>query len=160
MIRSASRYSKAANDAYIRGDHTAAHHFSLKAQQEWTAAEKLNAKAAKEILNVRNCKNDLWTLDLHGLHAAEAVEALRERLQSVESQVSPNCLATQKGIQKESGMLLAASVQSTSQFGMEKFRRQHPTSGQRTKLLQVITGMAYLSGKRESCGRRLACTCW
>ncbi|XP_057787304.1 uncharacterized protein LOC131004622 [Salvia miltiorrhiza] len=140
MMRSASRHSKSANDAYIRGDHAAARHFSLKAQQEWAAAERLNAEAAKEILDVRNCKNDLWTLDLHGLHAAEAVEALHERLMSVESLVSQNRLAAQQGMLKESGMSVAASVQSSGQIEMEKFGRQHPTSRQRITLLQVITG--------------------
>ncbi|KAL8541441.1 hypothetical protein ACS0TY_002636 [Phlomoides rotata] len=127
MKRSASRSSKVANDAYMRGDHTVARHFSLKAKHEWSAAEKLNAKAAKEILNVRNCKNDLWTLDLHGLHAAEAVEALRDRLWTVESIVSPML----DGIQKEPGMLRAAHVH---------VGRQHLASRQRTTLLQVITG--------------------
>ncbi|KAH6791515.1 hypothetical protein C2S51_006521 [Perilla frutescens var. frutescens] len=140
MIRSASRHSKSANDAYVRGDHAAARHFSFKAQQEWAAAERLNAKAAKEILNVRNCRNDLWTLDLHGLHAAEAVEALLERLKTVESLVSPNCLAAQQGILKESGVPVDGAVQSTGQLDIEKFGRQHPTSRQRMTLLQVITG--------------------
>ncbi|KAI3450942.1 hypothetical protein Pfo_007607 [Paulownia fortunei] len=140
MRRSASRHSKASNDAYMRGDRTSALRFSLKAQEEWTAAEKLNAKAAKEILTVRNCKNDPWTLDLHGLHAAEAVEALRERLRTVESLVSPNCLATPDGVHKESGMLLAASVQSTTHVKMEKSGRQHPSFRQRSTLLQVVTG--------------------
>ncbi|KAH6810156.1 hypothetical protein C2S51_023918 [Perilla frutescens var. frutescens] len=140
MIRSASRHSKSANDAYIRGDHAAARHFSFKAQQEWAAAERLNAKAAKEILNVRNCRNDLWTLDLHGLHAAEAVEALLERLKTVESLVSPSSLAAQQGILKESGVPVDGAVQSTGQLDIEKFGRQHPTSRQRVTLLQVITG--------------------
>ncbi|KAK6150690.1 hypothetical protein DH2020_015622 [Rehmannia glutinosa] len=140
MIRSASRHSKAANDAYVRGDHTSALRFSLKAQEEWSAAEKLNAKAAKEILNVRNCKNDPWTLDLHGLHAAEAVEALREHLRTVESLLSPNCLVASDGVYKESSLFLAASVSSTTHVKMEKFGRQHPISRQRPILLQVITG--------------------
>ncbi|GFQ00811.1 hypothetical protein PHJA_002225000 [Phtheirospermum japonicum] len=134
MTRSASRHSKAANDAYLRGDHTSALQFSLKSQQEWAAAEKLNAKAAKEILNLRNCTNDQWTLDLHGLHAAEAVEALRERLQAVESLVSKNCLATpDDGAYKESGVF--------TRVKMEKFGRQlPPLARQRQTLLQVITG--------------------
>ncbi|KAL0448241.1 UNVERIFIED_CONTAM: hypothetical protein Slati_1380500 [Sesamum latifolium] len=139
LIRSASRHSKAANDAYMRGFHISAHSFSVKAQEEWSAAEKLNAKAAKEILSVRNSKNDLWTLDLHGLHAGEAVEALRERLRKVESEVSSNCLATLNGSQKESGLLLAEPMLSTTYVKMEKYGRLHPSSGLRPKLLQVIT---------------------
>ncbi|PIN20034.1 hypothetical protein CDL12_07292 [Handroanthus impetiginosus] len=139
MIRSASRHSKAANDAYIRGNHISARLFSLKAQEEWNAAEKLNAKAAKEILTIRNSKNDLWTLDLHGLHASEAVEALHERLQTVESLASPGFTAL-NGVHMESDLLLAASVQSTTHVKVEKFGRQHPSLRQRPRLLQVITG--------------------
>lgn len=133
MTRSASHHSKSANDAYVRGDHAAARHFSLKAQQEWAAAERLNAKAANDILNVRNCRNNIWTLDLHGLHAAEAVEALRERLKRVESPISQNGLAA-------SGMSVVVPVQSTSHLGIENFGKQHPTSRPRTTLLEVITG--------------------
>ncbi|KAL3622424.1 hypothetical protein CASFOL_033835 [Castilleja foliolosa] len=134
--RSASRYSKAANVAYLKGDHKLALQFSLKAQQEWTAAEKLNDKAAKEILNVRNCKNDQWTLDLHGLHAAEAVEALRERLQTVESLVIKNFFA----IPDHDGVYYKDSDMFT-RVKMEKFGRQLPPPvRQRQTLLQVITG--------------------
>lgn len=123
----------------MRGDHTVARHFSLKAKHEWSAAEKLNTKAAKEILNARNCKNDIWTLDLHGLHAAEAVKALRDRLWTVESLVSPTL-----DVQKEPGMLCSPHVQSNRQFDLEKVGRQHRASRQRTTLLQVITGTPYL----------------
>ncbi|GJT70159.1 putative SMR domain-containing protein [Tanacetum coccineum] len=79
-MRLASRHSKAATEAYLRRDHVAAHEFSQKAQQEWSNAEKLHANAAKEILAIRNCENDDWTLDLHGLHATEAVQVLLEHL--------------------------------------------------------------------------------
>ncbi|KAG6394605.1 hypothetical protein SASPL_145194 [Salvia splendens] len=140
MMRSASRHSKSANDAYLRGDHAAAHHFSVKAQQEWAAAERLNAKAAKEILDLRNCKSDPWTLDLHGLHAAEAVKALHEHLMTVETLLSPHCLEAHPGILKKSSVSVAASAQSSVQLEMEKFGRRHPTSRQRITLLQVITG--------------------
>ncbi|XP_073123808.1 uncharacterized protein [Henckelia pumila] len=140
MIRSASHYSKAANDAYLRGDHLFARHFSLKAQEHWTAAEKLNAKAAKEILATRNSKNDPWTLDLHGLHATEAVLALQEHLQSVESLVSSNCLATLTDVNKKSSLLLPESLQSLNHVKKEKFGMQHQPLRQRPVLLQVITG--------------------
>lgn len=139
-IRAASHYSKAANDAYLRGDHLSARHFSLKAQEHWTAAEKLNVKAAKEILATRNSKNDLWTLDLHGLHATEAVLALQEHLQSVESLVSSNSLATLSDVNKESSLSLPKSLQSLNQVEKEKFGMQHQPMRQRPVLLQVITG--------------------
>lgn len=87
-MRSASRYSKLAKDAYLRRDHKTAQEFSIKAQEEWNASKKLNAKAAKDILVIRNSENDDWKLDLHGLHALEAVQVLQEHLLKVESQVS------------------------------------------------------------------------
>lgn len=139
MMRSAYRHSKAANDAYLRGDHLSAQHFSMKAREEWNAAEQLNAKAAKEILRIRNCENDQWTLDLHGLHAVEAVRALQEHLHEVESLKSSNCLATPDAVHKDSATLLSVSLESLTRNGLEKLRKQ-PLLKQRQKLLQVITG--------------------
>ncbi|KAI3984597.1 hypothetical protein MKX01_040474 [Papaver californicum] len=74
--RSAAQHSRAASNAFLRGDHYSAQEFSRKAQAEWMAAERLNYKAAQEISSIRNHKNDVWKLDLHGLHASEAVHAL------------------------------------------------------------------------------------
>ncbi|KAI7756426.1 hypothetical protein M8C21_001385 [Ambrosia artemisiifolia] len=87
-MRLASRHSKAASEAYLRRDHAAAQEYSLKAREEWSNAAKLHAKAAKEILTIRNCDNDDWKLDLHGLHATEAVQVLLEHLLKIESQLS------------------------------------------------------------------------
>ncbi|XP_022856774.1 uncharacterized protein LOC111377871 [Olea europaea var. sylvestris] len=139
VSRSAYRRSKAANDAYLRGDHSSAQNFSLKAREEWNAAEQLNAKAAKEILRIRNCENDQWTLDLHGLHAAEAVQVLQEHLYNVESLKSSNRLATPDAVHKESPTLLSAPLESLTHNDLEKLRKQ-PVLKQRRKLLQVITG--------------------
>ncbi|KAL4578509.1 hypothetical protein LXL04_014633 [Taraxacum kok-saghyz] len=86
-IRSASRYSKAAKEAYLRRDHATAQELSIKAQEQWSISEKLNAKASKEIFLIRNSENDEWKLDLHGLHASEAVEFLQQHLVKIESQV-------------------------------------------------------------------------
>ncbi|GKD46190.1 putative SMR domain-containing protein [Tanacetum coccineum] len=66
----ASRHSKAATEVYIRIDHVAAHEYCQKAQQEWSNAKKLHANATKEILAIKNCENDDWTLNLHGLRNA------------------------------------------------------------------------------------------
>ncbi|KAI4383545.1 hypothetical protein MLD38_009371 [Melastoma candidum] len=74
-MRSASRHSRDASNAFLRGDHSAAHR-SSKAQEQWAVAEKLNNEAAKEILFLRNSKFDIRTLDLHGLHKTEALQAL------------------------------------------------------------------------------------
>lgn len=87
LNRSATRHSKAATNSFLSGDHTSAQQFSLKAGEEWRAAQSLNAKAACEILSIRNENNGMWRLDLHGLHASEAVQAVKERLYMIETQV-------------------------------------------------------------------------
>nr|GLL19863.1 uncharacterized protein LOC109179084 isoform X3 [Ipomoea trifida] len=137
MMRSAVRHSKAANDAYLRRDHLTAQHFSLKAQEEWLAAGKLNSKAAKEILSIRNSKNDEWTLDLHGLHAMEAVEALQEHLKKTESQVSLNHSVYPRDVKVKAGFESTASLGCSN--CIEATKRQQP-SKQRPSMLQVITG--------------------
>lgn len=125
-MRSASRHSKAATDAYEKGDHVAAQEFSRKAQQEWSNAEKLHANAAKEILAIRNCENDDWTLDLHGLHATEAVQVLLEHLLKLESQVSGTFLLKPD-----------KTKESVSQDTGKSDRQQQLL---RSRLLEVITG--------------------
>lgn len=141
MYRSASRHSKAANDAYLRGDHLSAQQFSLKAKEEWKAAERLNAKAAKEILSIRNGKNDMWTLDLHGLHASEAVQALQEHLRNVESQGAPNRSSSPNNLKSKGGIFRSASLESLNH--MEKLGKQQALSRQRPTSLQVITGIIF-----------------
>ncbi|CAK9153368.1 unnamed protein product [Ilex paraguariensis] len=88
MTNLACLHSKASRDAYLKGDHLSARVFSQMAQEEKQAAKVLNDKAAKEILRIENCNNDIWQLDLHGLHAMEAVQALEEHLQIIESEAS------------------------------------------------------------------------
>lgn len=85
MMRAASNHSRAASNAFMCGDHVSARQLSQQAREEWAEAEKLNAKAAKEILMLKNANNDMSKLDLHGLHAVEAVRALEERLTKIES---------------------------------------------------------------------------
>lgn len=87
LSRSAGRHSKNAQNAYLRGDYHTARILSNKSQQEYLAAEQFNAKAAKEILRIRNENNNVWKLDLHGLHALEAVDALASRLEMIEYNV-------------------------------------------------------------------------
>ncbi|XP_061354666.1 uncharacterized protein LOC133299243 [Gastrolobium bilobum] len=85
MMRSASQQFKSANEAYLRGEHLNAKQHSMKAREKLKMARELDCKAATEILNFKNRTNGLWRLDLHGLHAKEAVQALRERLEKIES---------------------------------------------------------------------------
>ncbi|GFZ18698.1 smr (Small MutS Related) domain-containing protein [Actinidia rufa] len=137
--RSASQHSRAATDAYLRGDHFSAQQFSVKAREEWMTAERLNSKAAKEILSIRNSKNDLWKLDLHGLHAVEAVQALQERLQKLESlpldrSASPNRKS------RGGGIVRSASLEFLSCMETDKLDAQRVSSQQRPTSLDVITG--------------------
>ncbi|GAB4855759.1 hypothetical protein Ancab_024404 [Ancistrocladus abbreviatus] len=136
MIRAASRHSKAATNSFLRGDHYSARQFSLKAQEEWLTAEKLNAKAANEILSIRNGKNGIWKLDLHGLHAAEAVGALLKRLQMIESQAPFGSLVCPDSIR-----VRGESVQaSSSSDGSEIKKSNEQASRKRQISLEVITG--------------------
>ncbi|XP_061358147.1 uncharacterized protein LOC133302391 [Gastrolobium bilobum] len=82
---SSSQQFKSANEAYLRGEHLNAKQHSMKAREKLKMARELDCKAATEILNFKNRTNGLWRLDLHGLHAKEAVQALRERLEKIES---------------------------------------------------------------------------
>ncbi|CAA6675546.1 unnamed protein product [Spirodela intermedia] len=77
MMRSAANHSRSsAANAFQRGDHHSARQLSLKAQEKRVSAEKLNTKAAQEILH------------LHGLHASEAVKILTEHLSRIETHLS------------------------------------------------------------------------
>ncbi|XP_078434908.1 smr (Small MutS Related) domain-containing protein [Wolffia australiana] len=96
MMRSAAKHSRAASNAYLNGNHPSAKQHSQKAREEWLAAEELNRKAAQEILLIRNSNNDLWKLDLHGLHASEAEQILQEHLSRIETHLSLENSATYK----------------------------------------------------------------
>lgn len=140
MSRSAAQHSRAATNAFVKADHFSAHQCSLKAQEKWLAAERLNTKAAKEILAVRNNKNDLWKLDLHGLHAAEAVQVLRQHLYKIESKLLFNRSLSPNRSKIETHMIRSSSVQSFS-CAEEK---QRASLGQMESSLQVITGVIFL----------------
>ncbi|RZC68976.1 hypothetical protein C5167_032070 [Papaver somniferum] len=77
-----------------------------------------------------NHKNDVWKLDLHGLHASEVVHALKERLWRIETQfpltVHPNKVV--KPI--DSSSCLSVAGQTEKDEGM---------TSQRPGVLQVIT---------------------
>ncbi|XP_057848754.2 uncharacterized protein LOC131059738 [Cryptomeria japonica] len=102
LSRSAGRHSKNAQNAYLRGDYHTARILSNKSQQEYLAAEQFNAKAAAEILRIGNENNNVWKLDLHGLHALEAVDALASRLEMIEYNV-PKSISLSSGRMREQG---------------------------------------------------------
>uniref|UniRef100_A0A803PXA0 Smr domain-containing protein n=1 Tax=Cannabis sativa TaxID=3483 RepID=A0A803PXA0_CANSA len=125
----ASQHSKAATNAFLKGNHSSAHQHSHKAQQQRLAAEALNAKAANDILSLRNSQNNVWNLDLHGLHATEAVQALKQRLHRIETQLLSNNSSFSTNRRR--------TVSSSSLESMEKASLR----GQRPSSLHVITGV-------------------
>ncbi|KAK9167801.1 hypothetical protein Scep_002992 [Stephania cephalantha] len=131
-IRSAAQHSRAASNAYLRGDHFSAKQLSQKAQGDWEVANMLNEKAAAEILSIRNSEVDVWKLDLHGLHASEAVRALQEHLRRIETNVPFNSPAPCRMVEPEAGLELSNSV------GTMKTQKKQAWQGPR--MLQVITG--------------------
>ncbi|GMG99853.1 hypothetical protein Nepgr_001693 [Nepenthes gracilis] len=138
MIRAASRHSKAATNSFLRGDHVSARQFSLKAREEWAVAERLNAKAAREIMSIRNGKNGMWKLDLHSLHAAEAVQALQVRLQMIENRVSSS---SSVGPNSDSmGEESAHTFSRDACSGIEDSEEQSVVPRQRQISLEIITG--------------------
>ncbi|XWS33085.1 hypothetical protein CRYUN_Cryun22dG0048600 [Craigia yunnanensis] len=139
MMRSASQHYKAASNAFLRGDHFAAQQHSHNAREEWLAAQRLNAKAAREILGIRNSDNDMWKLDLHCLHAAEAVQALHEHLRWLETQVPTGRSVSPNRVKANNGIVRSSSVETVS--SMDKLDKRQTSSRQRPTSLQVITGV-------------------
>ncbi|KAG9456907.1 hypothetical protein H6P81_001415 [Aristolochia fimbriata] len=136
MIRLANQHSRAANNAYVRGDHFSARQLSLKAREEWLVAEKLNANAAKEILGIRNKIYDPWKLDLHGLHASEATSALKDHLRKIETN-RPSYIHSPA---HPDGDGMSSSLESVACPDTEG-QEQRVLLGRRPKLLHVITGV-------------------
>ncbi|PKA57164.1 hypothetical protein AXF42_Ash002468 [Apostasia shenzhenica] len=116
-MREASQHSRAASNAYLRGDHLSALHFSSRAQEEWMAANKLNSMAAEEILYIRNSGNDIWNLDLHGLHTTEAVLALKQHLERIESKMLVKHSSSSNGLARlDAAVPRNASVESLGEL--------------------------------------------
>ncbi|GAU41739.1 hypothetical protein TSUD_180880 [Trifolium subterraneum] len=130
-MRSASRHSKAAANAFLKGEHFSAQQHSTRAREEWNNADKLNSEAATKILSIRNSDNDIWRLDLHGLHAAEAVQALQEHLHRIESQGFSKSSAPSNGAKKNG---------SVNFIDSENLDKQAPIR-LRSLGLHVITGV-------------------
>ncbi|XP_068669137.1 uncharacterized protein [Aristolochia californica] len=142
MMRSATQHSRAANNAYIRGDHFSAQQLSLKAREELLVAEELNGNAAKEILCIRNNKYDPWKLDLHGLHASEAISALKDHLHRIETNMPCIHSVSMHSPAYRDGVSISSSSKSVVSPDMkEEGRKQRVLLGHKQKVLHVITGI-------------------
>ncbi|GAB2211699.1 hypothetical protein Drorol1_Dr00025032 [Drosera rotundifolia] len=137
LMRAAARHARAASNSFLVGDHYSSRQFSLKAREDWAGAEKLNTKAASKILRIRNENNGMWKLDLHGLHVAEALEALHERLQLIETQLSNNGVARPSDTRLKEETVIASS--RNIRADVEK-SNEHTVVRQSPILLEVITG--------------------
>lgn len=114
----------------------------MKAQEEWLTAKGLNDKAAKEILSIRNSENDIWRLDLHGLHASEAIEALQDHLYQIENQGFLNGSSSSNEVKEKGGIVHSTiTIGSVNSMDREKLDKQHTTLRLRSSALQVITGI-------------------
>lgn len=111
----------------------------MKAQENVLTAQELNAKAAKEIFRIRNSENDIWRLDLHGLHASEAIEALQEYLCRIESQ---GFLKSSNGVKDMDG-IVNLTYGSVSGMDKKNFDKQQAPVRLRSSTLEVITGIFY-----------------
>lgn len=132
--RLASQRSRAASNAYMKGDHFSAHQLSKEARELWSASDKLNTKAAKEILLIRNNKSEPWKLDLHGLHASEAICALKEFLLVFEAKKEPNEVTND-----ESGSS-SSSFSMVHGFLKDAIGDKHLLSRGKPRNVEIITG--------------------
>lgn len=84
--RIASHRFELAKTSFYRGDHLSARRHSSKAKEIWKCVDAMNAEAAEKIYLSNNKRNDVWRLDLHGLHARESISKLQEHLLKIEGQ--------------------------------------------------------------------------
>lgn len=136
--RAATRHSQAASKAFLRGDHATAKELSLKAQEERAAAEKLNNKAAEEIFRLRNSNNDIWKMDMHGLHASEAVAILERHLHMIEFQPLGTSVASSDALAKFEAACSESTTDSNIEFANDKVVLRRPKQA----ILHVITGIS------------------
>lgn len=85
MDSAATRHLTKGIKACLRGDDIAANRYLEKFKEEEKAARRLHAEAAREILSIMNKNNGIMKLDLHYLHVAEAIQAVKERLHKIET---------------------------------------------------------------------------
>ncbi|XP_057526191.1 polyadenylate-binding protein-interacting protein 7-like [Amaranthus tricolor] len=85
MTSIAKYQSQSFRNACSRGDYSLAKQLCQKSKAAWQAVHKLHAEAANNIFQIKNKKNGIMKIDLHGLHPAEAIEVMRIRLILIET---------------------------------------------------------------------------
>jgi hypothetical protein len=151
-IRASGKHSRGAHKAFLKGDYEKANMLSKKAMKERMEAEQLHNEAAKKIFEAQNSENkrELWELDLHGLHANEAVAMLQRRLLYIEALLSNTmCASEQVSGSDTDGSVKAADKIDLGPKTVSEARVPSLPFGQK---LNVITGI-YLTcwSKHENC---------
>ncbi|KAN0024343.1 hypothetical protein ACTFIV_008749 [Dictyostelium citrinum] len=77
---------KQADKAFESGDKSLGHQLREQAKAKTQELEKASKEASRSVFLSKNAKNDKFTVDLHGLHANDAIELLVERLDEIKSQ--------------------------------------------------------------------------
>ncbi|KAK5579141.1 hypothetical protein RB653_008820 [Dictyostelium firmibasis] len=76
---------KQADKAFESGDKSLGHQLREQAKAKTQELEKASKEASRSVFLAKNAKNDKFTVDLHGLHANDAIELLVERLDEIKS---------------------------------------------------------------------------
>ncbi|EAL63032.1 small MutS related family protein [Dictyostelium discoideum AX4] len=76
---------KQADKAFESGDKSLGHQLREQAKAKTQELEKASKEASKSVFIAKNAKNDKFTVDLHGLHANDAIELLVEHLDGIKS---------------------------------------------------------------------------
>lgn len=84
----------------------------------------------------------MWTLDLHGLHAAEAVQALQERLWKLEIRPPANHSVPPNRVKQKNGMIRTPSVDSVTHMDIGNLDKQQSSFRHVRKPLEIITGIS------------------
>ena len=77
-------YFTAANSAFATGHHAEAHRLSSKGAEYKRKYNSSKVKAMEATYSQKNAYNDVWDkLDLHGLHAPEALHYVRQTIKQI-----------------------------------------------------------------------------
>lgn len=153
-IRASGKHSRGAHKAFLKGDYEKANMLSKKAMKERMEADQLHNEAAKKIFEAQNSvnKRELWELDLHGLHANEAVDVLQHRLLYIEALLSNTMCASEQVSGSGSDTDGSVKVADKIDLGSKTVSEARVPSLPFGQKLNVITGI-YLTcwSKRENC---------
>ncbi|EGC30728.1 hypothetical protein DICPUDRAFT_41017 [Dictyostelium purpureum] len=74
---------KQADKAFEDGNKSLGFELREKAKAKTKELEQASKQASRAVFNAKNAKNDKYTVDLHGLHANDAIDLLKERMDEI-----------------------------------------------------------------------------